>query len=117
MAVTKQRAQQLALSLENASAAPHFDRVAFRTPRRIFATLARSGGDMNFNLDLAQQAHFCALAPQAIAPVPGGWGRMGWTSCALAAIDAKTFNAVLRAAHERANTPRPKPARKKRAVK
>lgn len=38
MAVTPKRARELALALEDASQAPHFDRVAFRTPRRIFAT-------------------------------------------------------------------------------
>jgi hypothetical protein len=117
MAVSKQRAQELALALENTSAAPHFDRVAFRTPRRTFATLARSGGDMNFMFDRAQQAHFCESAAQAMAPVAGGWGRMGWTSCDLATIDLKTFRAALTAAHAGANAPRPKPARKKLSVK
>ena len=114
MPVTKKRAQELALSLENASAAPHFDRLAFRTPRRIFATLARNGNDMNLKFEREQQAHFCALAPHAIAPVPGGWGRMGWTSCDLSQVDSKTFNAALKAAHERANVAQPK-ARKKRS--
>ena len=114
MAVTKQRARELALSLENASEAPHFDRVAFRTPRRIFATLARSGVDMNFMFDHEQQAQFCAQAPHAIAPVPGGWGRMGATRCELSEIDAATFKAALLAAHARANAPRPK-ARKRTA--
>lgn len=117
MAVTKQRAQELALALENTSAAPHFDRVAFRTPRRIFATLARNGADMNFRFDHVQQAHFCELAAHAIAPVAGGWGRMGWTSCDLAAIDSKTFRAALKAAHELASLPRPKAARNKRSPK
>jgi len=37
-----------ALALENSSAVPHFDRLAFRTPRRIFATLAADGSDINF---------------------------------------------------------------------
>jgi hypothetical protein len=114
MAVTLQRARALALALENASEAPHFDRVAFRTPRRIFATLARSGVDMNFMFDHEQQTHFCALAPNAMAPVAGGWGRMGATRCDLAAIDAATFQAALAAAHARANAPRPK-ARKRAA--
>src|SRR3954470_9183936 len=68
MAVTPKRARELALSLENASEAPHFDRLAFRTPRRTFATLARDGSDLNFMFEHAQQAHFCALAPDAFAP-------------------------------------------------
>lgn len=113
MAVTAKRARELALALENTSAAPHFDRIAFRTPRRIFATLALDGSDMNFMFDLSQQAEFSALLPHAISPVPGGWGRMGWTHCDLRRVDAKTFRAALNAAHARANAPKPKRARAK----
>ena len=115
MPVTAKRARSLALSLENASSYPHFDRIAFRTPRRTFATLALSGSDLNFMFDLEQQRHFCELAPHAISPVPGGWGRMGATRCELALIDAKTFSLALKAAHARANAPLPK--RKKTPVK
>ena len=105
MPVTPQRARTLALSLENASSYPHFDRIAFRTPRRTFATLALNGSDLNFMFDLVQQAHFCALAPHAIAPVAGGWGRMGATRCDLKTIDARTFATALKVAHARANAP------------
>jgi len=108
MAVTAKRARALALLLENTSQAPHFDRVAFRTPRRIFATLARDGSDMNFMFDLAQQELFCSQAAHAIAPVPGGWGRMGATRCDLKKIDAATFTSALKAAHARANAPKTK---------
>ncbi|MEO8904727.1 MAG: MmcQ/YjbR family DNA-binding protein [Polyangiaceae bacterium] len=112
MPVSAKRAKELALSLESASSAPHFDRLALRTPRRIFATLARSGVDINFMFDHAQQKHFCDLAPHVMSPVPGGWGRMGATRCDLAQVDTKTFTAALKAAHERANAPRPKAIRK-----
>ncbi len=105
MAVTPKRARELALAQEDASSYPHFDRIAFRTPRRTFATLALNGSDLNFVVDSEQQAHFCKLAPHAIAPVAGGWGRMGWTRCDLKLIDAATFKAVLTAAHARANAP------------
>jgi hypothetical protein len=106
MAVTAKRARTLALSLEGASAYPHFDRIAFRTERRTFATLALDGGDLNFMCDVAEQQRLCQLAPQAIAPVPGGWGRMGWTRIDLTKIDGATFTTVLKAAHARANAPR-----------
>ena len=115
MPVTAKRAKELALSLENVSSYPHFDRVAFRTPRRTFATIALTGEDLNFKLELAEQQHFCGLAPQAIAPVSGGWGRMGWTRCDLRAIDAATLKAALLAAHARANAPLAKRPRKKAA--
>jgi hypothetical protein len=117
MPVTPKRARERALSFENTSSAPHFDRIAFRTPRRIFATLALNGADMNFMLDLAQQKEFCERAPEAIAPVPGGWGRMGWTHCDLKKVPARTFDAALQAAHARANAPKPKRARAPRSKK
>lgn len=106
MAVTAKRARELALSLEGASAYPHFDRIAFRTERRTFATLALDGADLNFMCDLLEQQRFCELAPQAIAPVAGGWGRMGWTRIDLKKIDSVTFTTALKAAHARANAPR-----------
>jgi hypothetical protein len=113
VAVTAKRARELALSLEHASAVPHFNRVAFRTPRRIFATLALAGDDLNFMFDHEQQKHFCALAPAAMSPVPGGWGRMGATRCDLKAVNGATFIAALKAAHARANAPRPKARRRR----
>ncbi len=112
VAVNPKRARELALSLGNVSEAPHFDRVAFRTPRRIFATLARSGSDLNFMFDHALQARFCAQAPEAISPVPGGWGRMGASRCDLKKVATATFTAALEAAHARANAPRPKAAKR-----
>ena len=115
MAVTAKRVRTLALSLDDASSYPHFHRLAFRTPRRTFATLDLEGTDVNLKLDLEQQRHFCELRPNAIAPVAGGWGRMGWTRCELASIDAATFSSALKAAHALANAPLPrrKPARKR----
>ena len=115
MPVTPKRARELALQLDNTSETPHFDRLAFRTPRRIFATLSRDGSDLNFMFDHAQQQHFCALAPEALLPVAGGWGRMGATRCDLKKIDAAAFRMALQAAHARANAPRAKaPARVKK---
>lgn len=117
MAVTAKRARTLALSLDNASEYPHFQRLAFRTPRRTFATLDLEGTDLNLKFDLEQQRRFCELRPNAIAPIAGGWGRMGWTRCELALIDAPTFTLALKAAHALANVAatKRKPAKKRPA--
>lgn len=114
MAVPAAKARKLALSLEGAREAPHFDRAAFKT-RRIFATLANSGGDMNFMFDPALQEFYCERAPAAMAPVPGGWGKSGSTRCDLKKVDEKTLLSALRAAHARASAPPPK--RPKKATK
>lgn len=108
MAVTAARARELALALPEASEAPHFDRTAFRTPRRIFATLAGDGKDLNLMFDAMLQEHYCAMAPEAFAPVPGGWGRMGATRCDLKKVDLASFRSALAAAHARAMAPAPK---------
>jgi hypothetical protein len=113
MTVTPTRVRKLALSLENTSEAPHFDRAAFRTPRKIFATLANSGVDMNFMFDAALQEFYCEQAPHAISPVTGGWGRMGATRCELGKIDEATFFSALKAAHGLANVPKTKREKKK----
>lgn len=89
--------RRLALALPDTTAAPHFDRVAFKRART-FATLAADGRSANLKFDAAEQEFRCAIAPGAFAPVPGGWGRMGWTCATLAALDEATLAAALRAA-------------------
>jgi hypothetical protein len=112
--VTAQQAREAALALEDAAETPHFDRIAFRTSRRIFATLAGDGTDMNLMFDLDLQAFYCEQAPEAFSPVPGGWGRSGSTRCRLEAVDPATFRGALAAAHVRACLPPPSRAGKPR---
>lgn len=110
MSVTPSRVRKLALALEKASETAHFDRAAFRTPRRIFATMGADG--VNFMFDPVLRDFYCEQAPAAFAPVPGGWGKMGATRCDLKAVDEATFRSALRAAHARANAPLPKKTKK-----
>jgi len=103
VALSATRARKLLLGFNDVSEAPHFDRVAFRTPRRIFATLAADGRDVNFMFHPLAQETFCEMAPHALAPVSGGWGRMGATRCDLKKVDEATFLAAAEAAHARAS--------------
>ena len=112
MAVTKSRARKLALSLEAASEAPHFNRTALRTPRKTFATLAADGADINLMFDAGLQELYCEQEPAAFAPVAGGWGRMGATRCDLKIVDETTLLSALKAAHALAA---PKPKKRGRA--
>lgn len=112
MAVAAERARELALGLAQVSEAPHFDRLAFRTPRKTFATLSQSKGDINlmFNPDLRD--FYCEQAPEIFAPVPGGWGRMGATRCDLRMVDETMLMSALKAAHQLA-APKAKPKRRR----
>ena len=107
MAVDPARARELALGLPLASEAPYFDRLAFSTPRKIFATLSARAGDLNLMFDPDLRDFYCEQAPGAFAPVPGGWGRKGATRCDLEQADEATLRSALAAAHQLA-APRPR---------
>jgi hypothetical protein len=108
MAVSAVRARELALALPGAAEAQHFDRTAFRTTRKMFATLGPSGADLNLMFDPEMRDFYCEQAPHAFTPVPGGWGRKGATCCDLQAVDEATLTSALIAAHRLAGprTPR-----------
>ena len=97
MAVDPTRAREMALALPEASEAPHFDRLAFRTSRKIFATLGTKD-DLNLMFDPDLRDFYFEQAPEAFAPVPGGWGRNGATRCDLKKVDEATLASALLAA-------------------
>ena len=103
------RVRELALALAGAAEAPHFHRLAFRTPRKAFATLDASARDLNLLFDPDLRDFYCQQAPHAFSPVPGGWGRMGATRCDLEQVDEATLTSALHAAHGLAS---PKPKRR-----
>ena len=111
MSVTKARVRKLALSLEGVSEVTHVDRPAFRTKRKIFATLPPEEPAVNLMFDVATQEFFCEQAPGVIEPLPGGWGRMGMSRCNLSTADEALVHSALKAAHALA-TPRVKVKRR-----
>jgi len=110
MAVTVARARELALSVGDVAEVPHFNRCAFRTTRKMFATLGENDRDINLMFNAEYQAFYCEQEPASFAPVPGGWGRMGATRCDLKAVDEATLLSALTAAHSLAL---PKPGKKR----
>lgn len=105
--------RELALTLVGTSEAPHMDRAAFRVAR-IFATLAADGLTANLKLAPDEQEYKCLLAPDAFAPVPGGWGRQGWTTATLAALAREELADALRIAWGHAQPHRHSGARRRR---
>ena len=120
--MTGDQLRKLALSLPNTSEAPHFDRIAFRAPKRIFATLAPHARTVNVMMEPEQQAALVESRPDAFHVIAGGWGRQGWTTMTLAAVSVAEAKAVLTDAHARASVDlrkatKSKPARPKRDAK
>lgn len=96
----------LALSLDDVTAAPHFDRTAFKV-KRIFMTLAADGLTANFKFTPDEQALKCTVMPEAFSPVPNAWGQQGWTVCILAKLNKIELAAALEMAWQHA-LPAPK---------
>ena len=103
--------RRIALSLEGTSEAPHFDRAAFRVAR-IYATLAADRQSANLKFAPDEQEFKCMLAPEAFAPIPGGWGRQGWTVATLAALSEADLRAALEIAWRHAQPRSPKRRRR-----
>ena len=87
--------QKLALSLPEAVESSHFDVPDFRIGGKIFATAGRIDGKAVLKLTPDQQQMLCEAEPSMFEPVPGGWGRKGWTNLMLAKTDAKTARSAL----------------------
>ena len=97
--VTIETVRQFALSFPETDEHPHFDRRAFRVKKKIFATLSEKDHTLSLKLTLVDQSVFCAFDPSVIYPVPGGWGRMGFTMVNLKKVRKTMFKDALTTAY------------------
>ena len=104
--------RRAALSLEGTVEAPHFERSAFKVAR-IYVTLAGDGLSANFRFSPDEQEIKCLLAPDVFTPVPNAWGKQGWTTARLSALDGDDLVDALEAAWRHAL---PKRRRRPRAA-
>ena len=111
-AATASDFERIAGSLDGTTTARHFDRTAFRVAR-IYATLPRDGETANLLFTRLDQEAFCERFPRGFAPVPGGWGRMGYTTVTFAAVTPAQLEEALRRAWSNAQ-PRPRNPRAQR---
>lgn len=101
-----------ALRLTGTTEVPHVDRTAFRTTRRIFATLSPTGTSANLFLGPELQTLLCRARPTMFAPLPNRWGQEGWTTVDLTVVDEGALKDALVGAHGLA-----KPAEKTKPVR
>ena len=97
--VTIEAVRRLALSFPETDEHPHFERKAFRVKKKIFATLSEKDKTLNLKLTLADQSVFCAYDKTVIYPVPGGWGRQGYTTVNLKKIKKSMLKDALTTAY------------------
>ena len=95
------RFRRTALALSRAIESAHHGKADFRVGKRIFATLGHP--DENWGtvkLTAEQQQVLVEAEPDIFRPVPGGWGKQGYTNVLLAKADAATLKSALGMAWE-----------------
>ena len=87
---------KLALSMPGVSQHAHQGGADLRVGGKIFSSPAdREGGAAIIKLTPEQQEILCAAEPASFEPVPGGWGRKGWTRFIVARADEVTARSAL----------------------
>ena len=112
--MTPAQFRKLALSFEGVETRPHFDRIAFRTSRKTFATL---GKEKRVNLHIQPAERREALMeefPETFFSL-GGWTRLGAVAVDLATVEEGLFRELLEDAYRDAlPVPKKKSTAKKR---
>lgn len=91
--------RQIALSFADTAEIPHFEKQAFKSKKKIFATMIESKGIGVVLLTPAEQYIFCKLDENNIYPVPDKWGLKGATSLNLKNISKKLLKEILETAY------------------
>jgi hypothetical protein len=112
--------RQTALGMTGATEGAHFGHADFRVGGHIFATLSLVlEGYGVLMLTPEQQAGMVADAPSVFSPVPGGWGKMGFTRVELKTVAPDVLEDALRIAWQNRvtkNTKAKKPLKPRKAT-
>ena len=92
--MTPAQFRKLALALEGVTEVPHMERAAFRTKRRIFATLGQDGR-VNVKVEPADRREALIAEFPAVVMSLGGWTRLGWVGVDLAKVPAGLLRELL----------------------
>jgi len=98
--VTVEEAKEWALALDATGEQLHFDRTASTVKKKIFASLSLEKRTLNLKFNPAEQFIFCPPTSDVIFPVPGGWGRQGWTTINLQKASKTLVKKALAKAYE-----------------
>lgn len=91
--------RKLALAFDGSEEMPHFEKQSFRVRKKIFATLDTRSGQAVLKLSAVDQSVFSAYDSAAIYPVPGSWGRQGWTFVELKKVRKDIFKDAITTAY------------------
>ena len=92
--MSSEKFRRLALSLAGAEEKSHFGKPDFRVRDKIFAGF-NDKGSAYVKLLPEQQELLVSAEPDLIRPIPGGWGKKGWTTVDQNAADEALIKSLL----------------------
>jgi hypothetical protein len=92
--MSSEKFRQLALSLSGAEEKSHFGKPDFRVRDKIFAGF-NDQGSAYVKLLPEQQDMLVSAEPDLIRPIPGGWGKKGWSTVDQNAADEALIKSLL----------------------
>ena len=87
--------REMALAYEGAIEQAHFEKTSFRVKKKIFATMDEKKQQVVLKLSEIDQSVFSAFDATAVYPVPGAWGKKGWTIVELKLVRKDLFEDAL----------------------
>jgi hypothetical protein len=97
--VTVKEATTWALAYPEAVEMPHFEKTSFRVRKKIFGTLDKKTQKFCLKLSEVDQSVFSDFNPGVIYPVPGAWGRQGYTLIELKKVKKTVFKDALQTSY------------------
>ena len=97
--VSVNEATKWAMELPEAVQLPHFEKTSFRVRKKIFATLDTAHQKVVVKLSEVDQSVFSDYDRSVIYPVPGAWGKQGWTVIELKKVRKTMFRDALQTAY------------------
>lgn len=97
--VTVKEASKMALGFPEATEQDHFGFPSFRVRKKIFATLRPGEKKAMVKLTPMEQSVYCSFNKLVIYPVPGAWGKTGYTFIDLTKIRKAMFRDALTTAY------------------
>jgi hypothetical protein len=87
--------RKLALSFPEAEEQDHWGKPSYRIKKKIFATLWLKEKKVVLKLNALDQSVFCDFKNEVFYPVPGAWGKQGWTMVDLKKVRKDMFEDAL----------------------
>src|SRR5262245_3958365 len=97
--IKPEEAKLIALSFPGTDEHPHFNRIAFRVKKKIFATLSFEDKTLNLMFTPTEQFIFCPPGSDIIFQIPNAWGRRGETTINLNKATKKLVTDALKEAY------------------